>query len=156
MSNKTKPRTPAQNTSAPATPEKSADVLEKEAAPAVSPSAAPTSFEGETSGEAQALPPLGELPASTEPADLTNAAPAEPVADTGQGEPIGDTDPADPEAAAQPEVAATHEIKAIPAKGFCRAGRRWPTEATRVNRADFSDEQWQSLTDEANLIVRPL
>lgn len=49
--------------------------------------------------------------------------------------------------------AATHHIAALPAAGFCRAGRRWFREGEEVNRQDFSDEQWAALTGEPMLTV---
>lgn len=47
----------------------------------------------------------------------------------------------------------THRITAVPAAGFCRAGRRWYREPTEVNRADFDDAQWAALEAEAMLVV---
>lgn len=44
-------------------------------------------------------------------------------------------------------------IRAIPAGGFCRAGRRWFREGEEVNRCDFSDAQWAALKGEPMLSV---
>lgn len=46
-----------------------------------------------------------------------------------------------------------YRISAIPAGGFCRAGRRWFREGEEVNRQDFSDEQWAALTGEPMLTI---
>lgn len=52
-----------------------------------------------------------------------------------------------------PPPAATHRIAAIPAAGFCRAGRRWCREGEEVSRGEFSDEQWAALEGEPLLVV---
>lgn len=49
--------------------------------------------------------------------------------------------------------AATHRIAALPAAGFCRAGRRWPREGEEVSRDEFSDEQWAAIESEPLLVV---
>lgn len=51
------------------------------------------------------------------------------------------------------EPAATHRIAALPAAGFCRAGRRWHREGEEVRREDFTDEQWAALQGEPMLSV---
>lgn len=51
------------------------------------------------------------------------------------------------------EPAATHRIVALPAAGFCRAGRRWHREGEAVRREDFTDEQWAALEGEPMLAV---
>jgi len=77
------------------------------------------------------------------PAD---AAPIEPA--------VTEAAPVEPSAPAAPHF--THRITAVPAAGFCRAGRRWYREATAVNRDDFSDEQWAELLAEPLLVVTAL
>lgn len=53
-----------------------------------------------------------------------------------------------------PDVAAAwHRIAALPASGFCRAGRRWFREGEAVRREDFTDEQWAALEGEPMLAV---
>lgn len=51
------------------------------------------------------------------------------------------------------QAPATHRITAVPATGFCRAGRRWYREATDVNEADFTADEWAALCDEPMLVV---
>lgn len=60
-----------------------------------------------------------------------------------------------PEPAPEPTPAnrPTHRITAVPAAGFCRAGRRWYREPTEVSRADFDDAQWTALAAEPQLVV---
>jgi hypothetical protein len=50
--------------------------------------------------------------------------------------------------------AITHTVTATPEKGFWRAGRQWHRTPTPVNRADWSDDQWQALTAEPRLLVQ--
>ena len=95
---------------------------------------------------------------STKPA-ATGAAQAdtEPTAIEQPGAAQADTEPTAIEqpGAAQAATAEqfTHRITAVPAKGFCRAGRRWYREATHVNRDDFSAEDWDALEAEPMLVV---
>lgn len=77
----------------------------------------------------------GEAPAG--------AAPIEPA--------VTEAAPIEPAVTEAPQF--THRITAVPAAGFCRAGRRWYHEATAVNRDDFSDEQWAALEAEPMLVV---
>lgn len=61
-----------------------------------------------------------------------------------------------PEVVAHPEPTVTHRISAIPANGFCRAGRRWYREGEAVDRASFSDDQWAALEGEPLLNITAL
>jgi len=80
---------------------------------------------------------------------------------TAETAPTPDQAPDQVKAAPTPEQATdqapanrpTHRITAVPAAGFCRAGRRWYREGTDVNRGDFDDEQWAALEAEPMLIV---
>lgn len=129
MPPKSKANTSTQNTSATATPVASADVLAKAAAPAAAEAIASQPAEGATSaGEAQVVPPLGGIVEGAVVGTLTE-----------EDSPV-----------------MTHEIKAIEARGFCRAGMRWFQEGTFVNRDDWSDEQWAALIGEPKLVVRAL
>lgn len=117
------------NTSATATPVASADVLVTAAAPAAAEAITPPPAEGATSvGESQVVPPLGDVI---------------------EGAVVGELSEED-------SPVMTHEIKAIEARGFCRAGIRWFQEGTFVNRDDWSDEQWAALTGEPKLVIRAL
>jgi len=93
--------------------------------------------------------------------------PVAPVAVDGEKAPeievVAPADPAPETAApatdAAPEVAGhspTHSIAAGPEKGFYRAGRHWPREATKVARAEFTDDQWAALEAEPKLTIKPL
>lgn len=50
----------------------------------------------------------------------------------------------------------THAVKAGPAKGFHRAGKFWTREETMINRADFTDEQWEAIEAEPMLSIQQL
>lgn len=50
----------------------------------------------------------------------------------------------------------THSIKAAPAKGFHRAEKFWSREETKVNQADFTDDQWAALEAEPMLTITTL
>ena len=50
----------------------------------------------------------------------------------------------------------THTVKAGPAKGFHRAGKFWTREETKINHADFTDEQWDALEAEPMLTIQQL
>lgn len=65
-----------------------------------------------------------------------------------------DTPVEDPET--PPAPTNTHMIAAIPATGFCRAGRRWYREGEAVDRADFTAEQWAALEAEPLLTITAL
>lgn len=166
MPPKSKGRT-APNTSATAKPVASADVLATAAAPAAAEAITPPPAEGATSvGEAPALPPLGDTATVTggdagDASHESTSAVGDAVASVTEnaGELIGlgvDEIIGAAGAVLEDEYAFTHEIKAVPAKGFCRAGRRWPQESSFTHRDDWTDDQWAALTGEANLIVRPL
>ncbi len=40
-------------------------------------------------------------------------------------------------------------------EGFRRAGRAWPAAGERVQRTDFTDEQWAALQAESEIQIRP-
>jgi len=44
-------------------------------------------------------------------------------------------------------------IRAIPAEGFCRAGRRWSADTQVVALSEFTEAQIQALREEINLDV---
>lgn len=162
MPPKSKART-TPDTSATEKPVASADVLATAAAPAAAEAITPSPAEGATSvGEGQALPPLGDTggdagDASHESTAAVGDAAGNVTENTGELIGLGaDEIIGAAGAVLEGEYAFTHEIKAVPAKGFCRAGRRWPQESTFTHRDDWTDEQWAALTGEANLIVRPL
>jgi|JI10StandDraft_1071094.scaffolds.fasta_scaffold155962_2 hypothetical protein len=119
----------------PPTKAKNPPAAEPEAIEQITPEAA-AADQVTNSGEA----PVGAAP--IEPA-VTEAAPVEPA--------VTEAAPVEPAAPAAPQF--THRITAVPAAGFCRAGRRWYREATAVNRDDFSDEQWAAIEDEPMLVV---
>ena len=55
---------------------------------------------------------------------------------------------------AQP--APTHNIRSVPDTGFWRADCKWHPAGKDVNRADYSDEQWDELLAEPLLVVTAL
>ena len=44
-------------------------------------------------------------------------------------------------------------VRAIPASGFCRAGRRWTPEVQVVALSEFTKAQVKALREEPNLVV---
>lgn len=92
----------------------------------------------------------GEVTGAAEPtAETTTAAPDEATA----GEVTAAAEPSETPGGIFVGVPTVYRINAIPAAGFCRAGRRWFREGEEVNRQDFSDEQWAALTGEPMLTV---
>ena len=85
--------------------------------------------------------------------------PVQPVPETVQPEPTQPVpEPVQPVPEPEPTqpVPTSYRISAIPATGFCRAGRRWYREGQAVDRADFTAEQWDALVGEPLLIVTAL
>ena len=54
------------------------------------------------------------------------------------------------------EVQNTHEIRARREQGFWRAGRHFTKGWEPYNQADFTEEEWERITKERQLEVRPL
>lgn len=78
------------------------------------------------------------------------AAPAAPSA-PGANAPAAPPTP-DPKAPAAKPIPAL-AVRAIPAAGFCRAGRRWTPEVQVVALAEFSKDQVKALRAESALVV---
>lgn len=133
----TAPKVEPSNTSAPASTETAADVL----------NSAPVTAGVESSSSAAAT-------AETPKAEGTETSPVGGEAKVDESSSsAADQVGADLLAVGQ---SFTHEIKAVEQRGICRAGVRWYHEPRLVNRADWTDEQWAALTGERLLIVREL
>ena len=92
----------------------------------------------------------GEVTGAAKPtAETATAAPDEATA----GEVTAAAEPSETPEVLLAMVPMEYRITAIPAAGFCRAGRRWFREGEDVNRQDFSDEQWAALAGEPMLTV---
>lgn len=147
----TKPKAPAkakqqpQNTLAPATPDKPADVSATEAAQAASQASRPEA--GKESDETKAVPPLG---------DVANEAPTAPAAVTTPA-PQPDAAPPAKEAKApspkKKDVIATALIISSKVEGFRRAGRPWSKTEQTVSIDEFTTEQVEALLGESMLDV---
>ncbi|NDV27722.1 hypothetical protein [Desulfovibrio sp. JC010] len=48
------------------------------------------------------------------------------------------------------------KVSAVPERGFCRCGKRWPHEGAIVSREDFTDEQWAILQAEKMIKLEPV
>lgn len=92
---------------------------------------------------------------------IQDAAPAtEAVAiEAGFADPVA-TEPAATDATAvvtaSEEAQPTHNVRAIPDAGFWRGDHKWHADGEDINRADFSDEQWEAITAEPLLVVTSL
>lgn len=55
-----------------------------------------------------------------------------------------------------PENNGTHEIRSRRPQGFWRCGRHFGKGWQTYDRSDFTDEEWERISKERQLLVRPL
>lgn len=98
---------------------------------------------------AQVTEPTGaETPATeaAQPADPTVTATIETVDSIGPGEQIGNS-------GLPPAASARLEVRAVPKKGFWRAGRYWPHEGVEVDFDELTEDEWIALESEPKIVI---